>query len=80
MLKLQEVKMSLSDAALGEGTGVKLNKLSVKDIKYVSNTYLWINFPAECSPALWNDYTKTGKERWEDSSSASKSIRLTLVR
>lgn len=34
MLKLQEVKSGLADAALGEGTGgVGLNKLSVKDIR-----------------------------------------------
>ena len=37
MLKLQDVKTGLAEAALGEGTGVKLHKLSVKDIKYVSN-------------------------------------------
>ncbi|EKM76597.1 hypothetical protein AGABI1DRAFT_78341 [Agaricus bisporus var. burnettii JB137-S8] len=35
MLKLQEVKMGLSDAALGEGSGIKLSTLSVKDIKYL---------------------------------------------
>lgn len=29
----------LADAALGEGTGVKLSKMSVKDIKYVSKVY-----------------------------------------
>ncbi|KXN90402.1 hypothetical protein AN958_04271, partial [Leucoagaricus sp. SymC.cos] len=35
MLRLQDVKLGLSDAALGEGNGVKLSKLSVKDIKYL---------------------------------------------
>ncbi|KIY72134.1 hypothetical protein CYLTODRAFT_418117 [Cylindrobasidium torrendii FP15055 ss-10] len=34
MLKLQEVKVGLAEAALGEGTG-KLHKLSVKDIKFL---------------------------------------------
>jgi phenylpropionate dioxygenase-like ring-hydroxylating dioxygenase large terminal subunit len=33
MLRLQDVKKGLADAALGEGTGVKLNKLSVREIK-----------------------------------------------
>jgi len=33
MLRLQEVKKGLADAALGEGTGVKIHKLSVKEIK-----------------------------------------------
>jgi hypothetical protein len=47
MLRLQEVKMGLSDAALGEGTGVKLNKLSVKDIRYVSDMHAWIDLLAE---------------------------------
>ncbi|KAF9007048.1 SNF2 family DNA-dependent ATPase [Cyathus striatus] len=35
MLKLQDVKVGLAEAALGEGTGAKLHKLSVKDIKYL---------------------------------------------
>ncbi|KJA22647.1 hypothetical protein HYPSUDRAFT_87246 [Hypholoma sublateritium FD-334 SS-4] len=35
MLRLQEVKTGLAEAALGEGTGAKLHKLSVKDIKYL---------------------------------------------
>ncbi|KAF8134681.1 SNF2 family N-terminal domain-containing protein [Mycena galopus ATCC 62051] len=33
MLQLQDVKSGLSDAALGEGTGGSLHKMSVKDIK-----------------------------------------------
>ncbi|KAA1467021.1 hypothetical protein DENSPDRAFT_831976 [Dentipellis sp. KUC8613] len=33
MLKLQELKVGLADAALGEGSGVKLHKMSVKEIK-----------------------------------------------
>ncbi|KAJ7085372.1 SNF2 family DNA-dependent ATPase [Mycena belliarum] len=33
MLQLQDVKVGLSDAALGEGTGGSLQKMSVKDIK-----------------------------------------------
>jgi hypothetical protein len=37
MLRLQDLKTSLSDAALGEGTGMKLHKLSVKEIKTVSH-------------------------------------------
>ncbi|KAG6836974.1 hypothetical protein H0H93_016927 [Arthromyces matolae] len=35
LLKLQDVKTGLAEAALGEGSGVKLHKLSVKDIKYL---------------------------------------------
>uniref|UniRef100_A0A8H7XLY1 Uncharacterized protein n=1 Tax=Psilocybe cubensis TaxID=181762 RepID=A0A8H7XLY1_PSICU len=35
MLRLQEVKTGLAEAALGEGSGIKLHALSVKDIKYV---------------------------------------------
>jgi hypothetical protein len=35
MLKLQEVKVGLAEAALGEGSGTKLHKMSVKDIKFV---------------------------------------------
>ncbi|KIM41993.1 hypothetical protein M413DRAFT_71424 [Hebeloma cylindrosporum] len=38
MLQLQDVKTGLAEAALGEGTGAKLHKLSVKDIKYVSRS------------------------------------------
>jgi hypothetical protein len=33
MLQLQDVKVGLAEAALGEGTGAKLHKLSVKDIR-----------------------------------------------
>lgn len=33
MLRLQEVKTNLADAALGEGTGTKLQKMSVREIK-----------------------------------------------
>ncbi|KAG2117059.1 SNF2 family N-terminal domain-containing protein [Suillus discolor] len=33
MLRLQEVKTDLADAALGEGAGTKLQKMSVKEIK-----------------------------------------------
>ncbi|OCH85007.1 hypothetical protein OBBRIDRAFT_345483 [Obba rivulosa] len=33
MLKLQETKVGLAEAALGEGSGVKLHKLSVKELK-----------------------------------------------
>jgi len=29
----------LAEAALGEGTGAKLHKLSVKDIRYVSRSH-----------------------------------------
>ncbi|KAJ7583553.1 SNF2 family DNA-dependent ATPase [Mycena floridula] len=35
MLRLQDVKVGLADAALGEGSGTKLQKLSVKDIKFL---------------------------------------------
>jgi hypothetical protein len=35
MLRLQGLKNDLSDVALGEGTGHKLHKLSVKEIKHV---------------------------------------------
>ena len=37
MLRLQDVKVGLAEAALGEGTGSKLHKLSVRDIKFVSS-------------------------------------------
>ncbi|KAI0337147.1 hypothetical protein BDW22DRAFT_1410049 [Trametopsis cervina] len=33
MLRLQDTKTGLAEAALGEGTGVKLHKLSVKELK-----------------------------------------------
>ena len=43
MLKLQETKMGLAEAALGEGGGVKLHKLSVKELKDVSmQTFLTV--------------------------------------
>ncbi|KAG7087376.1 hypothetical protein E1B28_013349 [Marasmius oreades] len=35
MLKLQEVKVGLAEVALGEGSGTKLTKLSMKDIKFL---------------------------------------------
>ncbi|KAF9265070.1 hypothetical protein L218DRAFT_1076057 [Marasmius fiardii PR-910] len=35
MLKLQEVKVGLAELALGEGSGTKLTKLSMKDIKFL---------------------------------------------
>ena len=35
MLTLQDTKLGLAEAALGEGTGTRLNKLSVKQIKAV---------------------------------------------
>ncbi|KAF9074434.1 SNF2 family N-terminal domain-containing protein [Rhodocollybia butyracea] len=35
LLQLQDVKTGLAEAALGEGTGTKLNKLSMKDIKFL---------------------------------------------
>ncbi|KAI4522550.1 hypothetical protein K525DRAFT_255497 [Schizophyllum commune Loenen D] len=35
MLKLQDVKMGLAEAALGEGTGTRLHKMSVKEIKFL---------------------------------------------
>ncbi|KAI0363945.1 hypothetical protein BV20DRAFT_975060 [Pilatotrama ljubarskyi] len=35
MLQLQETKTQLADAALGEGTGMKLHALSVKQIKHL---------------------------------------------
>lgn len=37
MLILQDTKVGLSDAALGEGGGIKLHKLSVKQLKAVSS-------------------------------------------
>lgn len=42
MLALQDVKVGLAEAALGEGNGLKLSKLSVKQIKDVSL------FPSYC--------------------------------
>lgn len=36
MLQLQETKTGLAEAALGEGNGIKLHKLSVKQLKAVS--------------------------------------------
>jgi hypothetical protein len=38
MLRLQETKMGLADAALGEGGSIKLHKLSVKELKAVGVT------------------------------------------
>lgn len=36
MLRLQDLKMDLSDAALGEGTaGIRLTKMSVRELKTV---------------------------------------------
>ncbi|TRM63219.1 SNF2 family N-terminal domain-containing protein [Schizophyllum amplum] len=35
MLKLQDVKVGLAEAALGEGTGTRLHKMSVKEIKFL---------------------------------------------
>ena len=35
MLKLQDTKLGLAEAALGEGSGTRLQKLSVKQIKDV---------------------------------------------
>ena len=35
MLRLQETKRGLADAALGEGGSIKLHKLSVKELKAV---------------------------------------------
>ncbi|KIK57545.1 hypothetical protein GYMLUDRAFT_203637 [Collybiopsis luxurians FD-317 M1] len=35
LLQLQDVKVGLAEAALGEGSGTKLNKLSMKDIKFL---------------------------------------------
>jgi hypothetical protein len=40
MLQLQDVKVGLADAALGEGTGGALHKMSVKDIKLVGSSSL----------------------------------------
>ena len=37
-------KLGLADAALGEGTGVKLNKLSVREIKAVRISF-FLRFP-----------------------------------
>ena len=41
MLRLQEVKTDLADAALGEGTGMKLQKMSVKEIKTVCHHVIY---------------------------------------
>ncbi|KAF5337985.1 hypothetical protein D9758_014335 [Tetrapyrgos nigripes] len=35
LLQLQEVKVGLAEAALGEGSGTKLQKLSMRDIKFL---------------------------------------------
>ncbi|KAF5383948.1 hypothetical protein D9757_007371 [Collybiopsis confluens] len=35
LLQLQDVKVGLAEAALGEGSGTKLTKLSMKDIKFL---------------------------------------------
>jgi hypothetical protein len=55
MLKLQDVKSGLSDAALGEGTGGSLHKMSVKDIKQVRDFSIvpWWSSDGICA-ALWN--------------------------
>lgn len=49
--------LGLAEAALGEGTGAKLQKLSVKDIKYVSfwSDADWVNiYGTFLDLALWN--------------------------
>ncbi|KZT05039.1 uncharacterized protein LAESUDRAFT_656488 [Laetiporus sulphureus 93-53] len=48
MLKLQETKVGLAEAALGEGTGIKLHKLSVKELKDVC----YSSFAASCGADL----------------------------
>ena len=40
MLKLQDTKLGLAEAALGEGSGTRLQKLSVKQIKDVRPAFL----------------------------------------
>jgi hypothetical protein len=43
-LIIKKKKLGLADAALGEGTGVKLNKLSVREIKAVRVPF-FLRFP-----------------------------------
>ncbi|KAJ7448480.1 P-loop containing nucleoside triphosphate hydrolase protein [Mycena galericulata] len=47
MLQLQDVKVGLADAALGEGTGGSLHKMSVKDIKQLFGMAPAPNSPAD---------------------------------
>ncbi|KAF7421162.1 hypothetical protein PC9H_011682 [Pleurotus ostreatus] len=47
MLKLQDVKTGLAEAALGEGSGGKLHRLSVKDIKHLFGMTTSSATPAE---------------------------------
>lgn len=56
MLRLQETKMGLSDAALGEGGGVKLHKLSVKQLKAVSSHAYSLNLASvdRLRSAVWH--------------------------
>jgi hypothetical protein len=63
MLKLQDVKVGLAEAALGEGTGTKLHKLSVKDIKYVSQTFFPWTLSLTSCPALRDDEASPGSRR-----------------
>lgn len=41
---IQLLPIGLAEAALGEGSGAKLHKLSVKDIQYVSWVFAMIYF------------------------------------
>lgn len=50
MLQLQDVKTDLAEAALGEGGGVRLNKMSVKEIQAVSVALVF--------PWSWSDSVK----------------------
>ena len=42
----------LAEAALGEGSGVKLHKLSVKELKAVRSTLVPISLCKVCSPTI----------------------------
>ena len=54
LLKLQNVKMDLSDAALNEGTnGMRLTKMSVKELKTVHITPFHYIRPFTLFVALW---------------------------
>ena len=67
MLKLQETKTGLAEAALGEGGGVKLHKLSVKELKAVGYqvelSYSISDMNAHSSSACPSRTTPTTQDR-----------------
>ena len=72
MLTLQDTKLGLAEAALGEGNGTRLQKLSVKQIKDVRQ-------PCSSLPVIHADQqqlfgmTRLNKDKDKDNRAASQS-------